>query len=98
MPRNKYPGQCIRCGRLVKPGEGHFERVGAVQRRKYGKAVQGLAWITQHADCAIEHRGTSDSFLRNAPSDAPQRLVEKVDSPKYLAPRRTYGKFPWEQD
>ena len=45
--RNKYPGICYRCGKRVEIGEGHFERY-------FG------TWRTQHADCAIEHRGTPD--------------------------------------
>lgn len=45
--RNKYPGTCYRCGKHVAPGEGHFERFNG-------------GWRTQHATCAIEHRGTPD--------------------------------------
>jgi len=45
--RNKYPGTCYRCGDRVEVGDGHFERLGS-------------AWRTQHAACAIEHRGTPD--------------------------------------
>ena len=41
MTRNKYPGICYRCGKLVEKGAGHFERY------KYG-------WRTQHADCCIK--------------------------------------------
>lgn len=45
--RNRYPGTCYRCGDLVAPGDGHFERLGG-------------RWRTQHADCAIKWRGTPD--------------------------------------
>lgn len=45
--RNRYPGTCYRCGTTCAPGEGHFERFRG-------------AWRTQHAKCAIEHRGTPD--------------------------------------
>lgn len=41
--RNKHPGTCYRCGKLVAKGAGHFER-------KNG------AWRVQHADCAISAR------------------------------------------
>ena len=41
--RNKYPGNCYRCGEWVETGEGHFER------HKGG-------WRVQHANCAIIHR------------------------------------------
>lgn len=43
--RNRYPGQCYRCGQTVEAGAGHFER-------KPG------GWRVQHAECAIIHRGT----------------------------------------
>lgn len=46
--RNRFPGDCYRCGAWVQAGEGHFERF-------LGK------WRTQHAACAIEHRGTPDA-------------------------------------
>lgn len=45
--RNRYPGTCYRCGGHVAAGDGHFERF-------MGR------WRTQHASCAIEHRGNPD--------------------------------------
>ncbi len=45
--RNKYAGNCYRCGEQVAPGEGHFERFRG-------------GWRTQHAQCAILNRGTPD--------------------------------------
>lgn len=45
--RNRHPGDCYRCGLWVQAGEGHFERFRG-------------GWRTQHAACAIEHRGTAD--------------------------------------
>ena len=45
--RNRFPGTCYRCGKIVEAGAGHFVR------------FQG-SWRTQHADCAIEHRGIPD--------------------------------------
>lgn len=45
--RNKFPGTCYRCGLRVEPGEGHFERFNG-------------GWRTQHAQCAIDNRGTPD--------------------------------------
>lgn len=79
MPRNKFEGQCIRCGRSVRPGQGHFERVGRIQKAKYGALVDGKSWIVQHASCAIESRGTNKTFVRNAPNNAPEARVEYVD-------------------
>ncbi len=45
--RNRYPGTCYRCGGHVAAGDGHFERFRG-------------GWRTQHATCAILHRGTQD--------------------------------------
>ena len=61
--RNKFPGNCYRCGGHVDPGAGHFERFRG-------------GWRVQHAECAIECRGTpdpqrdADALRRN------QRLAE----------------------
>lgn len=41
--RNRYAGTCYRCGLIVEPGQGHFER------------HQG-GWRTQHASCCIAAR------------------------------------------
>jgi hypothetical protein len=41
--RNKYPGKCYRCGKIVERQKGHFERF---QR----------GWRVQHAECAIKYR------------------------------------------
>lgn len=45
--RNRYPGTCYRCKEHVEVGEGHFERFRG-------------GWRTQHATCAIAHRGEPD--------------------------------------
>lgn len=47
--RNKYPGVCYRCGEVVEPGAGHFEK------------LPGGGWRVQHADCAIKWRGIPDA-------------------------------------
>jgi hypothetical protein len=56
--RNQFAGTCYRCGQTVEAGEGHFERM------PWGSAVK---WRTQHAHCAITHRGEADAVteLRN---------------------------------
>lgn len=41
--RNKYPGTCYFCGKLVEKGQGHFER------HKGG-------WRTIHALCVTRQR------------------------------------------
>lgn len=45
--RNRFPGTCYRCGERVEIGAGHFERFQE-------------GWRTQHAGCAIKHRGVPD--------------------------------------
>ena len=45
--RNRYPGICYRCQQPVAVGAGHFE------------LFRG-GWRTQHAECAIQFRGTPD--------------------------------------
>jgi hypothetical protein len=47
--RNKYPGICYRCGKLVEVGKGHFEKT------RRGTTKVG-PWRVQHAECAILHR------------------------------------------
>lgn len=56
--RNQFAGTCYRCGKTVEAGAGHFERM------PWGSAIK---WRTQHADCAIAHRGEADAVtdLRN---------------------------------
>lgn len=44
MARNKYPGICYRCKKVVAKGAGHFER------------TKDRGWQVQHAECAIKHR------------------------------------------
>lgn len=43
--RNRFSGICYRCGERVEKQEGHFERTKG-------------GWLLQHAECAIEYRGT----------------------------------------
>lgn len=47
--RNKYQGTCFRCGGVVEPGKGHFQKVSA-------------GWLVQHAECAIKWRGTKHHY------------------------------------
>ena len=47
--RNKYKDICFRCGYGVEVGQGHFQRL-------FG------SWVVQHAQCAIDHRGTNYSY------------------------------------
>ncbi|MBC2303409.1 hypothetical protein [Listeria booriae] len=54
--RNKYYGECYRCGKGCNPGAGHFERYKG-------------SWRLQHADCAIKYRGTSVHYETNPLND-----------------------------
>jgi hypothetical protein len=53
--RNKFPGYCYRCLKLVETGEGHFER------------IPGKGWRIQHATCAIEAREAAHHLRDNPP-------------------------------
>lgn len=55
--RNRFGGQCYRCGLYVSPGEGHFERLNQKKRDRLGIPYQ-IKWLIQHANCAIKFRGT----------------------------------------
>jgi hypothetical protein len=54
--RNRYPGQCYRCGMEVLSGGGHFEKHPTAS----GK------WRVQHADCAIRWRGQPSPSMAEA--------------------------------
>lgn len=55
--RNQYPGPCYRCGTTVEANKGHFER---------HPGPGPVRWRVQHAECAIEHRGTPDPVREQA--------------------------------
>jgi hypothetical protein len=57
LMRNKFPGVCYRCGKIVSAGDGHFER-------HLGK------WRTQHASCAIQARSAKKNADVLAAPDA----------------------------
>lgn len=46
--RNRYPGICYRCGKVVKKGDGHFE--------KDSNPDNPDKWRTIHAACVFEQR------------------------------------------
>ncbi|WP_158674526.1 hypothetical protein [Trabulsiella odontotermitis] len=43
MMRNRFPGKCYRCGKLVEKGKGHFERNAG-------------GWRVIHVECVLEQR------------------------------------------
>lgn len=68
MMRNRYGGNCYRCGDWVEPGSGHFER-------------RGLKWLVQHAGCAIAYRGQGpdgDGARRQIGIDEAKARLEEV--------------------
>lgn len=52
--RNRYRGNCYRCGAIVDKGQGHFQRDYVLK-----------TWLVQHADCAIKYRDTNFTVLRD---------------------------------
>lgn len=61
MP-NKFKGTCYRCGEVVEPGLGAYEKVTRVQRDKWPQMPADKKWLTQHHDCARQWRGTSQHY------------------------------------
>lgn len=60
MP-NRFAGTCYRCGEIVPPGEGVFEKVTRSQLRKWPNVCLPK-WLTQHHKCAAKFRGTSRHY------------------------------------
>lgn len=63
--RNKYGGDCYRCGGWVKPGRGYFER------------VPGSGWRVQHAECQTKFKGTKHT-VTNAFKTEDHRTGEDI--------------------
>lgn len=61
MSRNAFAGYCYRCGELVKPNAGHFERYLG-------------AWRVQHAECAIHYRGSDRNAKGPRPAPLSNRF------------------------
>lgn len=61
--RNQYQGACYRCGEIVEPGAGFFERIGRDQRKKW-PGITGR-WHVQHDTCAKLWQGTSRHYRFN---------------------------------
>lgn len=59
--RNKYPGTCYRCGKHCAAGDGHFEKIGSRQWKKWG-LLSSSRFLVQHANCAIKYRGTPQHY------------------------------------
>ena len=64
MP-NRYAAPCYRCGQIVQPGEGVFEKIGSWQRKKWPTLPYGNKWHCQHHTCAVEWRGTAQHYIYN---------------------------------
>jgi hypothetical protein len=65
---NRFAGICYRCGKIVEPGAGVFEKVSAAQNKWQHKKWPGVTlpkWLTQHHDCAVQWRGTAQHYQFN---------------------------------
>ena len=49
--RNKYGGDCYRCGKWVAPKEGYFEKIWPSNR-----APDGPRWQVWHRECCLAYR------------------------------------------
>lgn len=47
--RNKYPGVCYRCNKVVEKGQGHFEKTKD-------------SWRVQHAECCLKAKDLTPPF------------------------------------
>ena len=54
MP-NRFPGTCYKCGNHCAAGEGVFEKVSAVSRRKWPDMPNSLRWQVQHHECVRDY-------------------------------------------
>lgn len=60
--RNRYPGQCYRCGETVYPCEGFFEKISDKQRALFRGYLPNGQWLHQHARCCATYRGSDHHF------------------------------------
>lgn len=49
--RNKYGGNCCRCGKYVKPGYGYPELVDHSLGSEIYQGVEGKKWVVRCLDC-----------------------------------------------
>lgn len=49
--RNKYPGNCVRCGKFVPPGEGYFEKVYRGDPKSPLHHDKRTRWVVRCMDC-----------------------------------------------
>lgn len=93
MDRNRDPGTCYRCGKMVDVGQGFVEKVTKRQRRKWREVLKPTDWLLQHATCASRHKGTDVHYLidpsllnekgriRNEPVEVQCPYCKKVAGP-----------------
>ena len=80
MP-NKYPGICYKCGNHVAAGDGVFERVTQMARKKWPDLPYGKRWQTQHHECVRDYDRDAHHLYNPKP---PSRSNAKY-KPKALA-------------
>lgn len=81
MARNSYSGPCYRCGEIVTPGTGHFERNPKAKNEK---------WRVQHSDCAMRWRGAAQEPTKGQALRAHHEHVERVNK-KNRAMQKKHG-------
>ena len=52
---NRYAGTCYKCGNHCAPGDGVFEKVSKMSRKKWPDMPFGVRWQTQHHECVRDY-------------------------------------------
>lgn len=66
MP-NKFQGICYKCGNVVEPGAGVFERVSKTTRKKWPNLPHGTRWQTQHHECVRDYASDAHHVQNQQP-------------------------------
>ena len=66
MP-NRFEGVCYKCGCVVPPGAGVFEKVSSVQRKKWPALPYSAKWLTQHHECVRAYSADTHHQLNPKP-------------------------------
>ncbi len=80
MP-NRYPGTCYKCGNHVPAGDGVFEQISKIARKKWPSLPYGVRWQVQHHECVREYDRTAHHIYNPQPplvSDAKYKLAKAL--------------------
>lgn len=61
--RNRFAGKCYRCGEIVEPGTGFFEKTDPKRAARLGLSTTSK-FLTQHKECSVKWYGTTHTYLK----------------------------------